>query len=65
MAYALGAGRQSGGRHRKAIRIPAGDRPERRVLAELNCGGLIPHQQVLTAMQLLCEEVERRFAARQ
>jgi len=34
-------------------------------LAELNCGGLIPHQQVLTAMQLLCEEVERRFAARQ
>ena len=33
------------------------------VLAELNCGGLIPHQQVLTAMQLLCEEVKPRFAA--
>jgi hypothetical protein len=33
------------------------------VLAELNCGGLIPHQKVLTAIQLLCEEVKRRFAA--
>jgi alkanesulfonate monooxygenase SsuD/methylene tetrahydromethanopterin reductase-like flavin-dependent oxidoreductase (luciferase family) len=32
------------------------------ILAELNCGGLIPHQQVLTAMQLLCEEVKSRFA---
>jgi alkanesulfonate monooxygenase SsuD/methylene tetrahydromethanopterin reductase-like flavin-dependent oxidoreductase (luciferase family) len=32
------------------------------ILAELNCGGLIPHQQVLTAMQLLCEEVKPRFA---
>jgi alkanesulfonate monooxygenase SsuD/methylene tetrahydromethanopterin reductase-like flavin-dependent oxidoreductase (luciferase family) len=33
------------------------------ILAELNCGGLIPHQQVLTAMQLLCEEVKASFAA--
>jgi alkanesulfonate monooxygenase SsuD/methylene tetrahydromethanopterin reductase-like flavin-dependent oxidoreductase (luciferase family) len=33
------------------------------ILAELNCGGLIPHQKVLTAMQLLCEEVKPRFSA--
>ena len=33
------------------------------ILAELNCGGLIPHQKVLTAMQLLCEEVKPRFPA--
>ena len=33
------------------------------VLAELNCGGLIPHQDVLNAMRLLCEEVMPRFAA--
>jgi alkanesulfonate monooxygenase SsuD/methylene tetrahydromethanopterin reductase-like flavin-dependent oxidoreductase (luciferase family) len=33
------------------------------ILAELNCGGLIPHQKVLTAMRLLCEEVKPRFAA--
>src|SRR6266436_4587646 len=33
------------------------------ILAELNCGGLIPHQQVIKAMQLLCEEVKPRFAA--
>jgi alkanesulfonate monooxygenase SsuD/methylene tetrahydromethanopterin reductase-like flavin-dependent oxidoreductase (luciferase family) len=32
------------------------------ILAELNCGGLIPHQQVVTAMRLLCEEVKPRFA---
>ena len=32
------------------------------ILAELNCGGLIPHQNVLTAMQLLCEDVKTRFA---
>jgi alkanesulfonate monooxygenase SsuD/methylene tetrahydromethanopterin reductase-like flavin-dependent oxidoreductase (luciferase family) len=31
------------------------------ILAELNCGGLIPHQRVLTAMQLLCEEVKPSF----
>jgi alkanesulfonate monooxygenase SsuD/methylene tetrahydromethanopterin reductase-like flavin-dependent oxidoreductase (luciferase family) len=33
------------------------------ILAELNCGGLIPHQQVIKAMQLLCEAVKPRFAA--
>jgi alkanesulfonate monooxygenase SsuD/methylene tetrahydromethanopterin reductase-like flavin-dependent oxidoreductase (luciferase family) len=31
------------------------------ILAELNCGGLIPHHQVLSAMRLLCEEVKPRF----
>jgi len=33
------------------------------ILAELNCGGLIPHQKVLAAMQLLCEKVKPRFPA--
>ncbi len=33
------------------------------ILAELNCGGLIPHDRVLTAMQLLCEAVKPCFAA--
>jgi alkanesulfonate monooxygenase SsuD/methylene tetrahydromethanopterin reductase-like flavin-dependent oxidoreductase (luciferase family) len=33
------------------------------ILAELNCGGLIPHQQVIKAMQLLCEAVQPRFAS--
>jgi alkanesulfonate monooxygenase SsuD/methylene tetrahydromethanopterin reductase-like flavin-dependent oxidoreductase (luciferase family) len=33
------------------------------ILAEVNCGGLIRHQQVLTAMQLLCAEVKPRLAA--
>src|SRR5208282_2944939 len=33
------------------------------ILAELNCGGLMPHDQVLKAMQLLCESVKPRFAA--
>jgi alkanesulfonate monooxygenase SsuD/methylene tetrahydromethanopterin reductase-like flavin-dependent oxidoreductase (luciferase family) len=33
------------------------------ILAELNCGGLIPHQRVIKAMQLLCEVVKPRFAA--
>ena len=32
------------------------------VLAELNCGGLIPHDRVLAAMQLLCGAVKPRFA---
>jgi alkanesulfonate monooxygenase SsuD/methylene tetrahydromethanopterin reductase-like flavin-dependent oxidoreductase (luciferase family) len=31
------------------------------ILAELNCGGLIPHQQVMTALRLMCEEVKPRF----
>jgi len=33
------------------------------ILAELNCGGLIPNRRVIKAMQLLCEEVKPRFAA--
>lgn len=31
------------------------------ILAELNCGGLIPHAQVMNALRLLCEEVMPRF----
>jgi alkanesulfonate monooxygenase SsuD/methylene tetrahydromethanopterin reductase-like flavin-dependent oxidoreductase (luciferase family) len=31
------------------------------ILAELNCGGLIPHPQVIEAMRLLCREVMPRF----
>ena len=31
------------------------------ILAELNCGGLIPHPRVLRAMQLLCEAVKPEF----
>ncbi|MBV8121737.1 MAG: hypothetical protein JO081_17570 [Alphaproteobacteria bacterium] len=31
------------------------------ILAELNCGGLIPHTHVLNAMRLLCEEVMPHF----
>ena len=33
------------------------------ILAELNCGGLIPHDRVLTAMRLMCEAVKPRFTA--
>ena len=33
------------------------------ILAELNCGGLIPHDKVLTAMRLLCNEVKPHIAA--
>ncbi len=32
------------------------------LLAELNCGGLIPHENVLAAIQLLCKEVKPSFA---
>jgi len=32
------------------------------ILAELNCGGLIPHDRVLAAMRMLCEAVKPRFA---
>ncbi|MGH7055285.1 MAG: LLM class flavin-dependent oxidoreductase [Stellaceae bacterium] len=32
------------------------------LLAELNCGGLIPHPQVLAALRLLCERVKPAFA---
>ncbi|MGA8381477.1 MAG: LLM class flavin-dependent oxidoreductase [Stellaceae bacterium] len=31
------------------------------ILAELNCGGLIPHPQVINALRLLCREVMPRF----
>jgi alkanesulfonate monooxygenase SsuD/methylene tetrahydromethanopterin reductase-like flavin-dependent oxidoreductase (luciferase family) len=31
------------------------------VLAELNCGGLIPEKKVMRSLQLLCEEVAPRF----
>jgi alkanesulfonate monooxygenase SsuD/methylene tetrahydromethanopterin reductase-like flavin-dependent oxidoreductase (luciferase family) len=31
------------------------------LLAELNCGGRIPHEQVVNALRLLCEEVKPRF----
>src|SRR5262249_40355123 len=31
------------------------------ILAELNCGGLVPHRQVMPALQLLCQEVMPRF----
>jgi alkanesulfonate monooxygenase SsuD/methylene tetrahydromethanopterin reductase-like flavin-dependent oxidoreductase (luciferase family) len=31
------------------------------ILAEINCGGLIPHDRVMTALRLLCEEVKPRF----
>jgi alkanesulfonate monooxygenase SsuD/methylene tetrahydromethanopterin reductase-like flavin-dependent oxidoreductase (luciferase family) len=31
------------------------------ILAELNCGGLVPHRQVMTALELLCQEVMPRF----
>jgi alkanesulfonate monooxygenase SsuD/methylene tetrahydromethanopterin reductase-like flavin-dependent oxidoreductase (luciferase family) len=31
------------------------------ILAELNCGGLIPHEQVLNALRLLCQEVKPRL----
>ena len=31
------------------------------VLAELNCGGLIPTDKVMRSLQLMCEEVAPRF----
>ena len=31
------------------------------ILAELNCGGLIAHRQVIEAMRLLCEVVKPQF----
>jgi hypothetical protein len=31
------------------------------ILAELNCGGLIPHERVMTALRLICEAVMPRF----
>ena len=31
------------------------------ILAELNTGGLIPHEKVMRSMQLLCEKVQQRL----
>jgi alkanesulfonate monooxygenase SsuD/methylene tetrahydromethanopterin reductase-like flavin-dependent oxidoreductase (luciferase family) len=31
------------------------------ILAEMNCGGMIPHDQVMGALRLLCHEVMPRF----
>jgi hypothetical protein len=31
------------------------------VLAEVNCGGLIPNEKVMRSLQLMCEEVVPRF----
>jgi alkanesulfonate monooxygenase SsuD/methylene tetrahydromethanopterin reductase-like flavin-dependent oxidoreductase (luciferase family) len=31
------------------------------ILAELNCGGRVPHRKVLNALRLLCEAVKPRF----
>jgi alkanesulfonate monooxygenase SsuD/methylene tetrahydromethanopterin reductase-like flavin-dependent oxidoreductase (luciferase family) len=33
------------------------------ILAELNCGGLIPHENVVNAMRLLCKDVMPQFSA--
>jgi alkanesulfonate monooxygenase SsuD/methylene tetrahydromethanopterin reductase-like flavin-dependent oxidoreductase (luciferase family) len=32
------------------------------ILAELNCGGLVPNAQVIEALRLLCREVKPRFS---
>jgi alkanesulfonate monooxygenase SsuD/methylene tetrahydromethanopterin reductase-like flavin-dependent oxidoreductase (luciferase family) len=34
------------------------------VLAELNCGGLIPHEKVLRSLKLICEHVRPRMRTR-
>jgi alkanesulfonate monooxygenase SsuD/methylene tetrahydromethanopterin reductase-like flavin-dependent oxidoreductase (luciferase family) len=31
------------------------------ILAELNCGSLIPHERVMKSLQLLCEKVMPQF----
>jgi hypothetical protein len=31
------------------------------ILAEINCGSLIPHHQVMRALKLLCQEVMPAF----
>jgi alkanesulfonate monooxygenase SsuD/methylene tetrahydromethanopterin reductase-like flavin-dependent oxidoreductase (luciferase family) len=31
------------------------------ILAELNCGGLLPNDKVMRSLQLMCEEVAPRF----
>ena len=30
------------------------------ILAEMNCGGLIPHERVMSSIRLLCEKVRPR-----
>jgi hypothetical protein len=30
-------------------------------MAELNCGGRIPHAQVMASLALLCRDVQPRF----
>jgi alkanesulfonate monooxygenase SsuD/methylene tetrahydromethanopterin reductase-like flavin-dependent oxidoreductase (luciferase family) len=32
------------------------------ILAEMNCGSLLPHERVLSSLRLLCEQVMPRFA---
>jgi alkanesulfonate monooxygenase SsuD/methylene tetrahydromethanopterin reductase-like flavin-dependent oxidoreductase (luciferase family) len=34
------------------------------ILAEMNCGAMIPHDRVMTSLRLLCEEVMPRFKPR-
>ncbi|MBV9824872.1 MAG: LLM class flavin-dependent oxidoreductase [Alphaproteobacteria bacterium] len=34
------------------------------ILAEMNCGSLIPHEQVMNSLRLLCEKVMPRFVSR-
>jgi hypothetical protein len=31
------------------------------ILAELNCGSLIPHERVMNSLRLLCEKVMPHF----
>jgi hypothetical protein len=31
------------------------------ILAEMNCGSQIPHERVMTSLQLLCEDVIPKF----
>jgi hypothetical protein len=33
------------------------------ILAEMNCGNRIPHERVLTSLQMLCEDVIPKFRA--
>jgi alkanesulfonate monooxygenase SsuD/methylene tetrahydromethanopterin reductase-like flavin-dependent oxidoreductase (luciferase family) len=32
------------------------------ILAEMNCGSLVPHERVMNSLRLLCEKVKPRFA---
>ena len=33
------------------------------ILAEMNCGSLVPHERVMNSLRLLCEKVLPQFAA--